>query len=563
MSSSEWENLIHDFSFQKLLEVLQHHYHIFKVAAKQSTAYRVQNLDYIDIVIIWTIFLFVSLYILRKVVYLFSSEFRQDFKRRAMKIIKNLPIVKQQIQKEFTKIENEINRETDAKRAHKTYKLPSKGMKSNTVKEKIDGLIKREHDLFRDHKVHGTVYYNDKKDVINVVRDACKEFLYHNPLHYDMYPTATQMEAEVISMTAHLYNGGKTACGITTSGGTESILMSILTYRDWARDTKGIKNPELVAPKTAHVAFEKACHYFGIKYVTVDVNIKTGLAPLGKIKSAINSNTIAVVASCASFPYGTIDDIPRLSKITKRYNVGLHVDCCLGSFIVPFCAENGVKLPTFDFQLDGVTTISVDPHKFGQAPKGISVLLFKNKELRKFAIYATAKWPGGIYATPTMAGSRPAAPIAGAWAAMMYYGHEGYSGQAKLVLEAAQKFAEGIRDTIPQLTVIGDPKTSVVAFRSTKRNLDIYAVYDACSKKGWKMGALQKPPGMHLSVTPFNASTIDSLLVDLKEAVEQVLANPKAKKTGMSAIYGTAQVMPQSFVEQGAVIAIESVLNLM
>lgn len=563
MSSAEWESLFRDFSVQKLTVILQRYYETFKGSVRQSTTYRVQNLDYIDIVVIWTIFLIIAFYILRKVAYFFTSEFRQDCKRRSLKIAKNLPIVKQKIQREFAKIEQEINRETDAKRGHKTYKLPSKGMKSSTVKEKIDTLIKREHDIFRDHKVHGTVYYSDKKDVVNVVRDACKEFLYHNPLHYDMYPTATQMEAEVIAMTANLYNGGREACGISTSGGTESILMAILTYRDWARDTKGIKHPELVAPKSAHVAFEKACHYFGIKYVTVDVDIRTGLAPLGKLKNAINSNTIAIVGSCASFPYGTIDDIPRLSKIAKRYKIGLHVDCCLGSFVIPFCNEHGVKIPHFDFQLDGVTTISVDAHKFGQAPKGVSVLLFKNKDLRRYAIYATAKWPGGIYATPTLAGSRPAAPIAGAWAVMMYYGLEGYSAQAKAVLEAAQKFAQGIRDTIPQLTIIGDPKTSVVAFRPTRRNLDIYAVYDACSKKGWKMGALQKPPGMHLSVTPFNAQTIDSLLVDLKEAVESVLANPKAKKSGMSAIYGTANVMPESFVEQGAVIAIESILNLL
>ena len=522
--------LINDLSLEKLCWVLRQYYHIFKVVVRRLTETYVHRLDYIDIVVIWSVILIVALYVLRKICYMTSAEYKQDCKRRAVKVLKNLPIVKGKIRSEFAKIEAEINKSTDATRSSKFYHIPTKGMKSGTVKEKIEAALKREKDNFRDHKVHGTLYYNDKKDVVNLVKDVCKDFLYHNPLHYDSFPTATQMEAEVINMTANLYHGGKTACGITTSGGTESILMAILTYRDWARDTKGIKTPELVAPASAHVAFEKACHYFGIKYVTIDVNPKTGLPAMGDIKAAINKNTIALVASCPSFPYGAVDDVRRFANLALRNKIGLHVDCCLGGFMAPFAKDNGINIPAFDFQVPGVTTISVDHHKFGQAPKGISVLLFREKSLRKYAIYATAKWTGGIYATPTMAGSRSAAPIAGAWAAMMYYGYEGYVAQAKAVSEAAAKLVAGIKEQIPELRVIGDPKLSLVAFASNRRGLDIYSVYDKLTKKGWKLGAVQKPAGINLSITPFNAGTIEDLINDLKVAVKEVLANPREKR---------------------------------
>eukprot|EP00331_Platyophrya_macrostoma_P006109 CAMPEP_0176432630 /NCGR_PEP_ID=MMETSP0127-20121128/15504_1 /TAXON_ID=938130 /ORGANISM="Platyophrya macrostoma, Strain WH" /LENGTH=562 /DNA_ID=CAMNT_0017814829 /DNA_START=19 /DNA_END=1707 /DNA_ORIENTATION=- len=560
---ANWVSLINDLSVEKVCWVAKQYYHIFKVIVRRTTESYVIRLDYIDIVVIWTVILLCTLYVLRKLCYMTSDEYRQDCKRRSIKFVKNLPIIRTKIQKEFAKIEVEINKSTDSLRSSKTYHLPTKGMKSSTVKEKIENNIKREKENFKHHRVHGTMYYSDKKDVANLVKDVCKEFLYHNPLHYDLFPTSTQMEAEVINMTANLYHGEKKAVGITTSGGTESILMAILTYRDWARDTKGIKKPELVATKSAHVAFEKACHYFGVKYVTVDVNPKTGLPAFGDIKNAINKNTIALVASCPSFPYGAIDDVNRFSNLALRHGIGLHVDCCLGGFMAPFAKDNNVTIPAFDFSVKGVTTISVDHHKFGQAPKGISVLLFRDKSWRKYAIYATAKWPGGIYATPTMAGSRSSAPIAGAWAAMMYYGMEGYIAQAKSVLDAAATLVAGIKEEIPELSVIGNPKLSLVAFTSNRRNLDIYSVYDKLVKKGWKVGALQKPAGINLSITPFNAGTMEELIADLKEAVKQVLDNPKEKKSGMAVIYGTAQSMPAQFVEEGAVIGIEAMLNLL
>ena len=477
--------------------------------------------------------------------------------------MKRLPGVGSAMRKEFGKIEAEINKSTDALRAHKVPKLPPKGMKASTIKDKVNEALKREKENLRDHKVHGTWYIYDKKDVEFLAKDISKEFLYHNPLHYELYPTTTQLEAEIISMTVDLYNGGKDGCGITTSGGTESILLAMLSYRKWALDVKGITEPEVVAPLTAHVAFEKACHYFNIKYVTVPFDEKTGLPSFSKIKAAVNANTIAVVASCPSYPYGVFDEVEKYSKLAKSYGIGLHVDCCLGGFINPFCKNFGVEIPTFDFTLSGVTSISIDSHKFGQSPKGCSILLFKNKQLRKYAIFATAKWPGGIYAGSTMAGSRAAAPIAGAWAAMMYYGYDGYVSQAKIVVEAAQKLAAGIRQRIPMLHVVGSLHTSVVSFQSKSKTLDIYVVYDKLAKRGWKLGALIKPAGMHLSITPFNAGTIDDFLDALEKAVQDALAMPKTKKkAGTAAIYGTAKTLPARFVEDGAVIAIESILNL-
>lgn len=237
-------------------------------------------------------------------------------------------------------------------------------------------------------------------------------------MHPDVFPGLRQMEAEVVSMVMNLYHAPSEGGGSMTSGGSESILMSIKAHRDMARDLKGITEPELIAPVSAHAAFDKGCHYFGVKLIHVPVD-DSGKVVISRVANAINSNTIMIVGSTPSFPHGALDDIPALSELACKHKIGLHVDSCLGGFLVPFMEKAGYPLPFLtDFRLAGVTSISCDTHKYGFAPKGSSVIMYRDKKIRKYQYFVQTEWSGGVYGSPTMAGSRPGALSAGCWAAM-------------------------------------------------------------------------------------------------------------------------------------------------
>jgi len=341
----------------------------------------------------------------------------------------------------------------------------------------------------------------------------------------------------VISM----FHGGPEVCGTTSTGGTESILLACKSYRDWAREVKGITEPEMVVATSAHAAFDKAAQYFNIKINHVPVDSKNLAIDIRSVRKAINSNTIMIVGSAPSFPHGIMDDINSLSEIALKNNIGLHVDCCLGGFLVPFMDKAGYELPLFDFRLEGVTSISCDTHKYGFAPKGSSVILYKNHQLRHYQYFVQPNWSGGVYASPTMLGSRAGALIAGCWATMLFMGEEGYIQSTKNIIETARKILTGI-STIPGLSVLGNPQVSVVAFSSEQ--FDIYRVSTELGHRGWNLNTLQFPPSIHICVTNLTYRVADQLLEDLREISLDLLKQPTAKTEGVGALYGLAQTIP-------------------
>ena len=279
--------------------------------------------------------------------------------------------------------------------------------------------------------------------------EAYRKFALSNPLHPDIFPSVRKMESEIVSMVVNMHNGDRNCCGSVTSGGSESIIMALKTHRDWARDIKGINKPEMfvfltrIVPVSAHAAFDKGAHYFDIKIVHVPV-LSGGEADINKMAAAITCNTIMLVGSTPSFPHGALDDIPALAKLAKKHKIGLHVDSCLGGFLVPFMQDAGYPLPfNVDFRIDGVTSISCDSHKYGFAPKGTSVVMYNSKQLRKYQYFQQMDWPGGVYGSPTMAGSRPGALSAGCWAAMLHFGHEGYVNATRSIIDCSRKIAAG------------------------------------------------------------------------------------------------------------------------
>jgi len=373
-------------------------------------------------------------------------------------------------------------------------------------------------------------------DMERVLVAAFQRYCVSNPLHPDVFPAIRKMEAEIVAMCLRMYNN-PTGAGVTTSGGTESILMSVKTHRDWARAVKGISEPEMVVPASAHAAFNKAAAYFNVKLHSVPVDFETRQADLKRVRRAINSNTIMIVGSAINFPDGCQDDITALGKLAQKYNIGLHVDCCLGSFILPFLEKAGFPSEPFDFRVEGVTAISCDTHKYGFAPKGSSVIMYRSAELRQYQYYVNPVWAGGVYASPGLAGSRSGALIAGTWAAMHYTGEDGYISSCRDIVGAAKTIKQAIQNSFPELFILGNPRASVVAFGSRTPSLNILEVGDKMSKKGWHLNALQNPPGLHIACTRLTVSMVDEFIRDLKDVVWDAKGSPAGKGT-MVSLYG-------------------------
>jgi glutamate/tyrosine decarboxylase-like PLP-dependent enzyme len=436
-------------------------------------------------------------------------------------------------------------------------RLPAAGLKRQDVLGTMESLQKRETDRWSSGHASGAVYNGDPAHIDFVSR----VYALHsqvNPLHPDLWPSAAKFEAEIVAMTAHMLNGDKTGapvgseegvCGSVTSGGSESILLAMKTYRDWARATKGITEPELVVPISGHAAFHKAAQYFGLKLrvIALDDDFCVDLAA---VEAAINKNTIAIVGSACNFPYGTIDPIESLSAIAKERGVGLHVDGCLGGFFLPWAERLGQPVPLFDFRLPGVTSISCDTHKYGYAPKGTSVVLYRGAALRRFQYFTTSDWPGGLYYSPTFSGSRPGGLSAACWAALVSIGEEGYLTATRQILDAVAVMKQGVAE-IPELRLIGRT-IGVFAFMSTTDRLNIYQVLDQMSEKGWSLTGLQRPAGIHLSPTLRHAQprVAQHFVADLKEAVAFVRDHPDFMG-GMAPIYGLAATIPDRSLVHG------------
>lgn len=424
-------------------------------------------------------------------------------------------------------------------------KIPENGLEHGEILDMLRGLESGEEPPWKKGYVSGAVY-NGSERHITFTNEAYSIASQTNPLHPDVFPSALKIEQEIVSMTGRMLGGDAEVRGSVTSGGTESILLAMKTYRDWARATKGIKNPEIVLPVSAHAAFDKACSYFGItpRLVPLDKNFQ---ADVGKVRESVNENTIAIVGSAPCFPYGTIDPIGEMSGIARDLGIGFHVDACLGGFVLPWARKLGYKVPDFDFGLPGVTSMSVDTHKYGYAPKGTSVILYRNPELIHHQYYVTTAWPGGIYFSPTMAGSRSGGVVAAAWAVLLATGEKGYMENTRRIIETAARIKEGIAK-IPELRLMGD-SLWVVAFASEKTN--IYQVMETMASRGWALNGLHKPAGVHLAVTlrHTNDEVVNRFLSDLRESVRECMANP-GQESGMAPVYGMAGSLPEEAVSE-------------
>ncbi|MDJ0882996.1 MAG: aminotransferase class V-fold PLP-dependent enzyme [Desulfobacterales bacterium] len=420
--------------------------------------------------------------------------------------------------------------------------IPDRGRSRDQVLEIMQDLQARESERWQDGYASGAVYHGDP-DHIDFLSRVYSLHSQANPLHADLWPSITKFEAEIVAMTADMLGGrhsGSQVCGTLSSGGTESILLAMKTYRDRAREEKGIRRPEMVVPVTAHAAFDKAAAYFGIKMVKIPVD-RDFRADVNAAARAITRRTVVMVGSAPTFPHGMVDPIERLSELARARGIGFHTDACLGGFILPWAKELGYNVPPFDFRLPGVTSMSADTHKYGYAAKGTSVVLYRTPALRRYQYFTIADWPGGLYFSPSFAGSRPGALSAACWAAMVSIGRDGYRDATRKILETADMIKAGISG-IPGLEVLGNPLW-VIAFAS--RRLDIYRVMDVMSERGWSLNGLHRPSCVHLCVTLRHTrpGVAQRFIDDLEAAVEDVKRSPCAEG-GMAPVYGLAANLP-------------------
>ncbi|MCL4264902.1 MAG: aminotransferase class V-fold PLP-dependent enzyme [Anaerolineae bacterium] len=464
--------------------------------------------------------------------------------------LKKIPAVNRRIETQYETLMADLEptlkpyRDTFA-----TYdRLPVDGRSHDDILSEIQALKKLEEARWRDGFVSGAVYHGQDEH-IHFLNQVYALHSQSNPLHADLWPSLAKFEAEIVAMTAHMLGAGQTRpghgvdeeiCGTVSSGGTESILLAMKTYRDWARDKKGITRPEMIVPVTAHAAFDKAAQYFNIKLVRIPVD-HNYRADWTAVREAITRNSIVIVGSAPSFPHGAIDPIEEMSTLALKYGVGFHTDACLGGFVLPWAKKLGYAVPPFDFRLPGVTSMSADTHKYGYAAKGTSVVLYRGAELRRYQYFTATDWPGGLYFSPTFAGSRPGALSAACWAAMVSLGEEGYLEATRRVLETAVTIREGIA-AMPELRLLGH---SLFVHAFTSDELDIYRVLDHMTRQQWSLNGLHHPPCIHLCVTLRHTQpgVAERFLTDLQTAVDAVKSQPQAEG-GMAPVYGLAATLP-------------------
>ena len=420
--------------------------------------------------------------------------------------------------------------------------MPADAMSRDDVRKMVDFMAEQEDAKWEDGSCSGSMYCGDH-DHYAFLNEIYAKFSHINSIQRDMCLSMNKFESEIIAMALDMLHGdavkehhpGESPCGVIGVGGTESILNAMVIYRNQAEAERGITEPEIIIPTTAHAAFVKAGELFKIKVVYAPTDPETTLVDVDWVRDHINENTVAIVGSAGNYPYGTIDPIDKLSELAVEHNIGLHVDGCLGGYILPWGQELGYDIPVFDFRLPGVTSISADTHKYGYGLKGTSTLLLRDKGLRRYQYFCWPDWKGGAYASTGLMGSRSGGLIAATWAAMVTTGREGYLKHAKEIFETAKTMMEAVRSH-PELKMMGSP-TWCFSFRSEE--FDIYHVNDYMAERGWRFNGQQNPGAIHMCVTrpQTQEGVAERFTDDLALAVDYA-KNPPEKKPKSGGIYG-------------------------
>ncbi len=413
--------------------------------------------------------------------------------------------------------------------------IPKQGISRAEVLERMRGL--QEQDVrWKENRAFSLVFHQSDEHT-EFLKQAHNLFFEGNGLNPMAFASLRTFEHEVVRMAASMLHGDAETVGTMTSGGTESILLAVRTYRDRARKLMPwIRQPNMIVPASAHVAFDKAGKYFDVEMIHAPLadDFRVDVKALARL---ITSDTIAIAGSAPNYPSGMVDPIEELAELAERRNIGMHVDACIGGFLLPWAERLNAPIPAWDFRVPGVTSISADLHKYGYAAKGASTILYRSMDYLRHQFFVYVDWPGGVFASPSLPGTRPGGSIAAAWAALMAMGEDGYLRNAETVLRTARRFMDGI-NAIPGLRVLGNPPASVFAYTTTEPGLNCYAIADRMAEQGWHIDRQQRPPSIHLMINPGHAEIADRYLEDLRASVAYVRAHPGAEWSGSAPAYG-------------------------
>ncbi len=413
--------------------------------------------------------------------------------------------------------------------------LRASGLSHNEIMSSLQEM--KAHDVrWREGRAF-TLTYSAGDEVQAVAEEAYRAFSTENALNTDAFPSLRTIQGEVVDIVIDWLHGGPTAAGFMTSGGTESILMTVKASRERGKKERGITTPNVVLPTSAHAAFEKACYYFGLESRRIAVNDDWRANPQA-MADAIDDNTVLIVGSAPQYPQGVIDPIPAIAAMAAERDINCHVDGCMGGVSLTYLARLGYAIPPWNFSVPGVTSISVDLHKYGYTAKGASVIAYRNKQLRSYQTYVTDNWLGGMYGSSGIMGTKGGGAMAAAWAVMNFLGDEGYQQLTAAARTAAEQLVAGIRDR-PALRLRAEPDATLVAFGAAEpESLDIFAVADALWKRGWYLDRQGPPPSLHCTVNAVHAGKIPAFLANLDAAIDDVTL---ASASGAQGAYGTVE----------------------
>lgn len=395
-------------------------------------------------------------------------------------------------------------------------KLPIQGIARNRLKAMLEEARASDVD-WRNGRVGMYIFYVGE-DVLDVAKEAYLAYFSENGLGPKAFPSLAKFEQDIVAMSLDLLHGGPDARGAMTVGGTESILLAVKSARDRARASgRAAQTPEIIAANSAHPAFDKAAHLLGMKVTRIPVGTDYR-ADLAAMEAAIGADTTMLVGSAPAFPHGVIDPIPELGALAQRKALWLHVDACVGGYCAPFAKMLGVDIPDFDFAVPGVTSMSADLHKYGFTAKGASCVLFSNAQDFAFLPYTFGNWQRGVYATKTFVGTRAGGAIAAAWAVMQYLGVEGYKDKTRRILATRQRFADVAMSQ--GLQVWGKPQLGIISFGS--KDVDMFAVAEQMERRGWMVGRLSEPRGLHMMLNLTHEPAVDDFARCLAQSLKAV-----------------------------------------
>jgi sphinganine-1-phosphate aldolase len=411
-----------------------------------------------------------------------------------------------------------------------TRSIPTQASTPEQIAARLDGF--RDADLdWRSGKVWAYMF-DPGETAEQVIKRAYMAYLSENGLDPTAFPSLLRMENEVVAMTANHLGGDANVVGNFSSGGTESIILAVKAARDWARSrrpelARSAQRPKLILPVTAHAAFHKAAHYLDLEKVLVDVDPTTFKADPAKMRAAIDEHAIMIVGSAVSYAHCVVDPIAEIAEIAREHDLWMHVDGCMGGFLLPYFRKLGREIPDFGFEVPGVCSISMDLHKYAFAAKGASVVLYRDKALRRHQIFTCANWTGYTISNATVQSSKSGGPVAAAWAVLNYFGEPGYLDLAQRVLTATEQVLAFVDDH-PELRAIGRSDMNHVAFGSD--TLPVFRLADALNKRGWyvqvQLSYGSSPANVHLCINPANLRWLDELLADIGRCIEEVRDSP-------------------------------------